>query len=52
LFALLDGLAVHAAMRPDPTNAEGLLAVLNHQPPAGPIWALHRFDLATAATSR
>jgi len=30
LFALLDGLAVHAAMRPEPTNPEGLLAVLNH----------------------
>jgi hypothetical protein len=30
LFALLDGLAVHAAMRPEQTSAEGLLAVLNH----------------------
>jgi AcrR family transcriptional regulator len=30
LFALLDGLAVHAAMRPDQNNPEGLLAVLNH----------------------
>jgi AcrR family transcriptional regulator len=30
LFALLDGLAVHAAMRPEQTNAEGLLAILNH----------------------
>ena len=29
LFALIDGLAVHAAMRPERTNAEGLLAVLN-----------------------
>lgn len=30
LFALLDGLAVHAAMRPEQTNPDGLLAVLNH----------------------
>jgi len=30
LFALLDGLAVHAATRPERTNADGLLAVLNH----------------------
>jgi hypothetical protein len=30
LFALLDGLAVHAATRPDRTTPEGLLAVLNH----------------------
>jgi hypothetical protein len=30
LFALLDGLVVHAAMRPEQTNGEGLLAVLNH----------------------
>ncbi|WP_252435127.1 TetR/AcrR family transcriptional regulator [Pseudonocardia humida] len=30
LFALLDGLAVHAAMRPEQSSAEGLLAVLHH----------------------
>jgi AcrR family transcriptional regulator len=30
LYALLDGLAVHAAMRPEQTNAVGPLAVLNH----------------------
>ena len=30
LFALLDGLAVHAAMRPDQTSAKRLLAILNH----------------------
>lgn len=30
LFALLDGLAVHAAMRPERADAQHLLSVLNH----------------------
>jgi hypothetical protein len=30
LFALLDGLAVHGAMRPEQANAERLRAVMNH----------------------
>jgi hypothetical protein len=30
MFALLDGLAVHAAMRPEQATAERLVSILNH----------------------